>query len=41
MTVLSAYAMGGLILVLIGRDRIAGKTEVAPVEAAPELAGAH
>ncbi|MCU7726752.1 hypothetical protein ODJ79_23730 [Actinoplanes sp. KI2] len=40
-TVLSAYAIGGLILVLIGRDRIAGRTEVVPVEAAPELAGAH
>jgi hypothetical protein len=40
-TVLSAYAIGGLILVLIGRNRIERKTEVAPVEAAPELAGAH
>src|SRR6185312_1934735 len=39
--VLSAYAIGGLILVLIGRSRIAGKTDQAPVEAAPELVGAR
>ena len=39
--VLTAYAIGGLLLVLIGRSRIAGKTESAPIEAAQELIGAH
>ena len=39
--VLTAYAIGGLLLVLIGRSRIARKTESAPVEAAQELIGAH
>jgi hypothetical protein len=40
-TVLTAYAIGGLLLVLVGRSRIARETESAPVEAAPDLIGAH
>jgi len=40
-TVLTAYAIVGLALVLIGRGRIVGRTGRAPVEAAPELVGAH
>ena len=40
-TVLSAYAIGGLLLILIGRSRLAGKTEDNSAEAAPELVGAR
>ena len=40
-TVLGAYAIGGLLLVLIGRSRIVRKTGPAPAEAAPELVGAR
>ena len=40
-TVLTAYAIGGLALILIGQSRIARTADRAPVEAAPELAGAH
>jgi len=39
--VLTAYAIGGLALVLIGRSRIAGKTGQAPADAEPELVGAR
>jgi hypothetical protein len=40
-TVLTAYAIGGLVLVLLGRSRVARKTGQAPVEATPELVGTH
>ncbi|WP_433370726.1 hypothetical protein ACQPZX_46050 [Actinoplanes sp. CA-142083] len=40
-TVLSAYAIGGLLLVLIGRRGLAKKTAAAATEAEPELVGAH
>jgi len=39
--VLTAYAIGGLALVLIGRSRVAGKNGQAPVEATPDLVGVH
>jgi hypothetical protein len=40
-TVLSAYAIGGLFLILIGRKGLARKGPQTAVEAAPELVGAH
>jgi hypothetical protein len=40
--VLTAYALGGLILVLLGRRGLAGKPSVADVvDAAPELVPAR
>jgi hypothetical protein len=40
-TVLSAYAIGGLLLVLLGRRGLAARSASAPAEAAPELVGTH
>jgi hypothetical protein len=40
-TVLGAYAIGGLLLVLIGRRGLAKKTVAAPAAAEPELAAAR
>ncbi|WP_433298210.1 hypothetical protein ACQP2F_42830 [Actinoplanes sp. CA-030573] len=40
-TVLTAYAAGGLLLILIGRRGLVRKPASAPVESAPELVGAH
>jgi hypothetical protein len=39
--VLSAYAIGGLLLTLIGRSRIAKRGEAVQTEGAAELVGAH
>jgi len=39
--VLTTYAIVGLLLVLIGRSRLVGKTDRSPVEAAPELVEAR